>query len=385
MANVLAPKISWEESRFGSKNVSYNTGGTRRSAIALTRPTEQASEPSPTSEIAGMRRVVIRGDGIAACCCAHLLRVAGFRVVQEKADRAKVPSIMLSQSTQALIAGVFERNDLFKDLPRIEKRIVVWGPGSKPIALPHSSVLVSEKDLSARLLPGPLGDGQERDAEAEWVVLASRSLPPSAIEHHFGTRMAVALAVKVKDDSDASACWIESLEAGWLFLTPGWLLAVGSDPESLLPQSRVVAAQIHETRSTPLKFPAYPRVADPLCGHGWLACGTAALAFDPLCGDGVGNAIREAILAAAVIRAIAEGANVDGVLAHYRGRLLGGFTRHLELCRQFYAAGNAGPWWDSELEQILKGIKWCGRKRETATRFRYRLNGFELQTIPDPA
>src|ERR1051325_6696781 len=209
-----------------------------------------------------MRYVVIRGDGIAACCCSHLLDKAGFRVVQEKADRAKVPSIMLSQSTQALIADVFERNDLFKDLPRIEKRIVAWGPGAKPIALPHSSVLVSEQDLSARLLPGPLSDGQERKAEAEWVVLASRPLPASAIEYHFGTRIAVALAVDEKDESDPSACWIESLEAGWLFLTPGWLLAVGGDPESLLSQSRVVAAQIHEARSTPLKFPAYPRIAD---------------------------------------------------------------------------------------------------------------------------
>ena len=290
---------------------------------------------------------------------------------------------MLSQSTQALIADVFQRSDLFAGLPRIENRIVAWGPDSKSVALPHSSVLVSERDLSARLLPGPLSDGQERDAEAEWSVLASRPLPASAIEHHFGTRIAVSLAVDLKDESNPSACWIESLESGWLFLTPGWLLAVGGTPESLLAQSRVVAAQIHEPRSTPREFPAYPRIADPFCGPGWLACGTAALAFDPLCGDGVGNAIREAILAAAVIRAIAEGANVDGVLAHYRGRLLAGFARHLDLCRQFYATGNSGPWWDSEFGQILKGMEWCGRQTENERRFRYRLNGFELQAIPD--
>jgi hypothetical protein len=195
----------------------------------------------------------------------------------------------------------------------------------------------------------------------------------------------VALAVDVKDESDPPVCWIESLEAGWLFLTPGWLLAVGGTLESLFAQSRVVAAQIHAPNRTSREFPAYPRISDPLCGPGWLACGTAALAFDPLCGDGVGNAIREAILAAAVIRAIAKGAKVDDVLAHYRGRLLAGFMRHLELCRQFYAAGNSGPWWDAELDLILKGIEWCGRQMENETRFRYRLNGFELQPIPDPA
>ena len=160
---------------------------------------------------------------------------------------------------------------------------------------------------------------------------------------------------------------------------------MGGDPESLLAQSCLVAAQIHEPRSTPRKFPAYPRIAAPLCGPGWLACGTAALAFDPLCGDGVGNAIREAILAAAVIRAIADGENVDSVLAHYRGKLLAGFTRHLKLCRQFYLAGNSGPWWDAELDLIVKGIEWCGRRMENGTGMRYRLSGFELQAIPGPA
>ena len=65
------------------------------------------------------------------------------------------------------------------------------------------------------------------------------------------------------------------------------------------------------------EFPAHPRVAWSLAGSHWLACGTAALAFDPLCGDGTGHAIREAILAAAVLRAIQRGANVDELLNHY--------------------------------------------------------------------
>src|SRR5438270_9221020 len=213
-----------------------------------------------------MRRIVIRGDGIAACCCAHVLGAAGISVVLEKTSRAKVPSIMLSQSTQALIADVFRRGDLFQGLPQIEKRIVAWGPDSRPVALPHSSVLVSEEDLSTRLLPEPLSDGRERDAEAEWLVLASRPLPPSAIEHHFGTRIAVALAVDIKDKSDPSACWIESLQGGWLFLTPGWLLAVGGTPESLLAQSQVVAEQIRTPSRSTREFPAYPPIADPFCG-----------------------------------------------------------------------------------------------------------------------
>ena len=41
-----------------------------------------------------------------------------------------------------------------------------------------------------------------------------------------------------------------------------------------------------------------------MCGPGWLSCGTAALSFDPICGDGTGHAVREGILAAAVIFAV---------------------------------------------------------------------------------
>jgi flavin-dependent dehydrogenase len=185
---------------------------------------------------------------------------------------------------------------------------------------------------------------------------------------------------------DSSTCWIESLEGGWLFLIPagdnaGWLLAVGGTQEFLLAQSRIVAPHIEGVRGNAGQFPAYPRIADPFCGPGWLACGSAALGFDPLCGDGAGNAVREAILAAAIIRAEADGADATDVLAHYRGRLLAGFRKHLELCRQFYAAGHSGPWWNTELDFIQEGIVWCARQMNDSKPFQYRLSGFELHAI----
>ena len=52
----------------------------------------------------------------------------------------------------------------------------------------------------------------------------------------------------MKHGSDPDACWIESLENGWLFLVPGWLLAVGATAEALLGSSRVIAAEIARVR-----------------------------------------------------------------------------------------------------------------------------------------
>jgi hypothetical protein len=221
--------------------------------------------------------------------------------------------------------------------------------------------------------------------DAQWTIVAAKPLPPPALEHCFGTRLASAVPVKLKESSDSDACWIESLEEGWLFLTPGWLLAVGGTPDKLLGKSRIVSAQIADCGLALSQFPAYPRISAPLCASDWLACGTAALAFDPICGDGTAHAIREAILASAVIRALAAGGACDDLLAHYEARLTAGFERHLTLCRQFYASGGTGAgtgnFWRSELEALDRGIQWCHAALANRPGFRYQLRGFELEAV----
>jgi flavin-dependent dehydrogenase len=105
------------------------------------------------------------------------------------------------------------------------------------------------------------------------------------------------------------------------------------------------------------------------------------MAFDPLCGDGTGHAVREAILAAAVIRAIAEGGDTDSLLAHYQKRLLAAFQKHLELCLRFYDPGHGGEWWQRESDAVRRGLAWCAAQRDPEPEFAYRLSGFELQPV----
>jgi flavin-dependent dehydrogenase len=123
----------------------------------------------------------------------------------------------------------------------------------------------------------------------------------------------------------------------------------------------VVAREIANISESAGEFPAYARIASPLCAPGWLACGTAAMAFDPICGDGTAHAIREAILASAVIRSLTKSGPVDELLAHYDARLTAGFRRHLEVCRQFYSSGGTGPLWTAELDAIDRGIQCVAR------------------------
>jgi flavin-dependent dehydrogenase len=121
----------------------------------------------------------------------------------------------------------------------------------------------------------------------------------------------------------------------------------------------------------------------PISGEGWLACGTAALGFDPLCGDGTGNAVREAILGSAAIRAAAAGKDACRLMAHYQTRLLGGFQKHLAMCLEFYTSGRLGNWWDRQLDEFRRGLLWCSRELQKSDGSRYRLNGFDLEPVPE--
>jgi len=329
--------------------------------------------------------IVIRGDGIAAMCCSRLLGQAGFRSVLEGQARARVPAVLLSEGTQKLLQDVFDRTDLFEGLTRVTKRIVAWGKDAKPMVLPHSAVVVPEQELLNRIRPADAPElaGSEPTG---WAIFAAPPLPGDAPDVHFGSRFANAAAAKLKSNSPADACWIESLDDGWLFLLPSsegaWLLSVGNPVDSLLGRSRLIADQLQETHPMKGGFASHPRIADSLCAPGWFACGTAALGFDPLCGDGAGHAVREAILTCAAVRAVIHGADIDSVFAHYSSRLVAGLHRHLKLCEEFYKSGGPGLWWQEQLAATLEGVEWCQSVRfDPPPKLHYRLNGFSLEAI----
>ena len=336
--------------------------------------------------------IAIQGDGVAACCCARLLLNRGLDVTFQKATRPSLPSLLVSPSTQNLMADVFDDGNIFAGFPVIRKRIVLWRNQTVPVTLPHSGVVASESQLLQRLwgrLEMPSETLPERDNDkADWLILSSRSAV-NGKARQFGSRMATAAAVQLHPRTDPEACWVEALDDGWLFLLPnsaqaGSLISVGGSLYNLIGESRLVASQVKSLQVSSQSFPAYPRILDPLCGPGWLACGTSAMSFDPICGEGAGNAIREAILVSAAVGFLAGNPDCSSVLDHYSSRLLGGFLKHLHLCRDFYSSGPDCEWWNAELRLLEKGIDWTQQKLSTLTRSNvkpaFRLVGFDLQT-----
>lgn len=331
--------------------------------------------------------VRIKGDGIAAACCEALLAQAHGGYQREPAPRPKVPAVMLSPATQSLLADVFARPNLFNGLHPIRRRLVTWG-STDLVALPHAAVVVSEQELLGRLASATPATGDtrssaSREASPTWTIQASGTTAGAAALRDFGARDASATQVKLTAQADVHSCSMEAVPSGWLFLVPSsvetaWLLAAGGPAEELLSESRQIGPQIDSVSSSGGSFPAHPRIAESLCEPGRLACGSAAIAFDPLCGDGTGHAVREAILACAITRASRNEAP-DDLLWEYRLRLWSGFKRHLEHCHEFYSTGGDSDWWKAQRAAIEDGLRWMAAQHSPVPLGRYRLNGFSLE------
>ena len=328
--------------------------------------------------------VHIEGDGVAAVCCAQLFSESGQPFSSSRVVRPKLGAVLLSRQTVSLLAGIFPSADLVSIGHPIQKRVVAWGPSAEPITLPHSALVISETDLLSRLWEQVPAQAQSRAGGWKFLSSGASGLQQQA----FGTRAASVVRAVLNPNVDQSACWIESVGSGWLFLLPrgeydaATLIAVGETPGVLLGQSRIIGGLIGDFERPAAEFPAYPRIADPLCGDGWLACGAAAVGFDPLCGEGTGNAARQAYLATAIMAALRKGEPAEDLLAHYTSRQMHGFLRHLQICLGFYQSAGSGAFWQSEAPMLQQGIEWAWRiLREQAKPPTHRLVGRQLEAI----
>lgn len=322
--------------------------------------------------------VQIRGSGVAAMSCAHLLARAGIETDVIAIARPAVPAVMLSDPALALLRDVLGRPDLFADKPRIDRRVVAWG-ADKPMFLPHGAITVSETDLDTALAPAPSAGIGRPD-----IILHAAAPFPAGELRRFSARAAGAASVTLRYPEDQSACWIEAVPEGWLFLIPAgesdaaWLLGVGGSLERLIAQSRHLSARIDQLGITTAQFDVSPRLHTSLQGEDWLACGTAAIAFDPICGDGTAQALREAVLAVAVITAWRDGGDPAALRIHHESMLLATMRRHLRLCANFYRSGGTSDWWHAQMVSLAEGFDWCTARLASMPEPRYQLQDFRL-------
>jgi 2-polyprenyl-6-methoxyphenol hydroxylase-like FAD-dependent oxidoreductase len=306
--------------------------------------------------------VLVVGRGIAGTTSAWLLARSGFPVVLAGPAPRGDAWVVLNDATRNLLLSLWGDASLLAGAHAIGWRRVAWEAGGAPSEVPAPASVIAVSALAARLEARVLSrfgdrvravEGAAGDEHDFTLLSVGRGPVPEAYafgeRHQFGARTALCTSVRSRTLPDRA--WLEATPDGWLFVCPrgdGFAIVQAVTPSSpaepsaalgqLLRGSRIgswLDGSVDETAIS--VFPIAPAAMAPPCGARWLAVGDTAVAFDPVSGDGTGQAVRGAILASAVIDALVRGIDAHVVLAHYRLRLERALLAHLSHCLRYYS------------------------------------------------
>jgi flavin-dependent dehydrogenase len=364
------------------------------------------------------RYAIVAGGGIAGLSCARLLARHGWEIEVWCGATRALPAFVINATTQCLMRDIWQADDdLFAGAHPLNGRLVWWGtvgngnPVGEPALTMRGEVLVDR--LLSRLVRESRGrvrvftqtltpeEAIRRAGDEGWLVEATGRTGALATAHGLATRYPVgrrrAIGVQARLTAAASRdlSAIETVERGWLFFAPlssdhaliqAMVPATTHEPEAvlreILHQTRRIACWVGELVTAARFFNAAPEMLSPLCGDRWIAVGEAAVALDPLCGDGTGYAARSAILAAAVMEAVSSQEPAACCLGHYDQRLSRAFEHHLVECLRFYTvAFDRSREWVEELRSMRTFSVSHASSRSQIVRPLYSLESFSLKRL----
>ncbi|MDT9698414.1 hypothetical protein [Streptomyces sp. P17] len=312
-----------------------------------------------------MTLVEIAGSGLAELTCARLLLARGHRVrpAPPPARSASRPLLLTGPALELL--GSLWGRELLGGGWWLTHREVRWGAGAPATRFPQRAYAVDGAELTARMRE-LLGRRDESADPPEWTVTADAG-PDGSAHRQFGRRTLLAGTAPLRRAGDRTTARLDCTELGWLHLTPlgrgeclvqAMVPGPAADPAGLLGRvlaESCLAGRLSRPPRTAVAVAAAPSVhptpaAAPAAAGGRLVVGAGALRQDPLSGTGTAQALRTAILAAAVIDAAARGTSADALCTHYARRLRTAHDAHLRTCLRLYEAAFTTGAWQDELD-----------------------------------
>lgn len=358
-------------------------------------------------------RVLVVGTGIAGLTCAHLLAGRRWEVELWDLGADRSPPLLLHHVTAQLLHDLWQDDALLDGAVRLRVRTVRWGNGLAT-TLRHPAVVIDGRILRERLLrrvsrrvrhvevpPATLAE-QLRAADQPGVVTfdaSGRAAHAAAAfgkarRQVFGRRCVLSAPVTLAGLGAPEACWMETVPDGWVFCFPigpanaqqavlqAMVPSRPEDPEATLrrlhAETQMIKSRVGAPSGQVAVFAAAPQRAQPLLGAGWIAVGDAAIALDPVSGNGTGHGLRGAILATSIAQAIAAGQPEPACLHHYDARLTDALRVHLQRCLAHYASAPfASPAWRDERAVMERALRAMERHED----FAYGLRGLQLVTL----
>lgn len=338
-------------------------------------------------------RIEVVGHGIAAATSALLASQRGYEVSFESASNPSERIVSVPRGTVDLVQDLTGLS-IARTVPSrwITARRVAW-ESRKFTSIPLEA-LVFDADALARAMADRFVSQEakpvvatESRAPTVWTVVAEGRTSGIA-RVTAGMRQAVGGWIPGLPGLDEATTLVACVPHAWIFATPHpvsgiTLVAVhpatcnGTTPREILEDAVEFlwpgfGARLE--RHTGRSVLAAPSFAPDCASHGRIAAGEAAISFDPLRGDGVGNAVRGALLAQSVIAAIAGGTDERQCLAYYRSRLARAFAEHVQTCSAHYLRAWNAHVWCSEIALIAGGAA----KTAAELTLGFRLEGREL-------
>ena len=318
------------------------------------------------------------------------------------------PTVLLGHDTLDLLRTLFSTSNFTLLGHSIQGRDVLWGeaPLTQLIAPAQTMALSSlVKHLEAALSPSVtlLADPPQYHSRSLWQVDATGRHSNLATQitgttaNSFGQRCMVTIPVELKPGR-SNHVGMELLQLGWMFLCPTsphsgvlqvMLPQVPPQPELAiqvaLSQSQLIGEQLASVASeVPYISPAAPQILPILGSDRWLAIGAAACTFDPICGDGIGQAIRSALLASAVMLSCSEDIPLTDALKHYHLRHRHTFAWHLHHIYNYYQPLLSQPDWFEELAKTRQFLDSHGAYNLLSrSQFAYQLKDLVLEPCPN--
>lgn len=281
-------------------------------------------------------------------------RGAGYPVVVNAAGRYLLDRIWGSR--------------LLADLPRhrLRARRMLWSQRTRA-TLEDDAIVVDLAALKAAMtsiveIQGAT-DANGRE-EADWRFVATATAADAAMVLSGGARSAVSVPVALHPGANTEAMTVAAAAAGWSSLIPtgatsahlfavgaGAIIARGAWFEELVAET--VRAEISDFIGPAAILDAAPRLhAAPWRDRGRILVGTAAIAWDPLSGDGVGVGIRTAHMAAVAADNAVSRAEPEPLKTFYADRLARAMRAHLEALLTLYAETPFAKHWTVERDAM---------------------------------
>ena len=340
------------------------------------------------------RRLKIRvnGGGVSAIAAATLLRARGAEVRVRVRACARGRIVAIPIETLALTCDLLGISiDSLRLGQLVEHRRVDWSNGTASV-VPQVALVCDTADLAAALAT-PLRDagclehdetGTSTDNDADWVIEASGRPHGSA---PIGKR--VGQFARIATLPPARQIMIATTSAGWFFAAPhpdggtavllvsptAALCAVTSEDVVERLAGRGIRTSSGKVMELSKPKSIAPALADPISSGKRVSVGDAAFALDPLRGDGIGFALRGALLAQAVLARIEAGSSSRAeCLGYYNARLCRAFLSHVRGCREHYGAARNAEIWSRELAEMDMVVTggWTAARKELAFRMRGR-------------